>query len=132
MKYRAGYKYQLYEDEFLVTDILGYHISTAFIELYPDGTLIGRKGYAWDGPSGPTFDTKNSMRGSLGHDIGYQLMREGLLPHSYREYFDKWLYDTIREDGMCWIRAQYWYRGVAWGADSACLPKNDRPILVAP
>ncbi|MFA5378531.1 MAG: hypothetical protein WC455_22445 [Dehalococcoidia bacterium] len=115
-----------------MTCIYGKSIKTDFIELFANGVIVGRKGYAWDGPSGPTFDTKNTMRGSLVHDIGYQLMREGRLPHSYREYFDKLLYDTLREDGMSWVRAQYWYRGVAWGADSACLPKNDRPILVAP
>ena len=39
------------------------------------GHLIIKRSYAWDGPSGPTIDTKNFMRGSLVHDALYQLMR---------------------------------------------------------
>jgi hypothetical protein len=42
------------------------------------------KGYAWNGPSGPTLDTRNFMRGSLVHDALYQLMREGRMDNGLR------------------------------------------------
>lgn len=132
MKYRAGYKYQLYEDEEFRTGIYGFNIKTNFIELFANGVLIGRRGYAWDGASGPTLDTKNSMRASLLHDMGYQLMREGRLPLEWKEYFDGAFYLQLKQDGMSTIRAWIWYKGVCNFAKGATLPANDRPILEAP
>ena len=132
MKYRAGYKYQLYEDETFITGIYGKEVYSEFISLFANGALICRKGYAWDGASGPTWDSKSSMRASLVHDAGYQLMREGLLPLDYKVVFDGLLYLTLLHDGMNRIRAWLWYKAVLMFAKSATLPKNDRPILVAP
>jgi hypothetical protein len=132
MKYREGYKYQLYEDESFITGIYGKHIKTDFIELFPNGVLMGRKGYAWDGPSGPTFDTKNSLRPSLGHDMGFQLIREGLLDPEYKDVFDGLFYIWLRADGMNHLRAYVWFKAVSWFAGEACKPENDRKILEAP
>ena len=57
-----------------------------WVSIQPDGRLVIQKGYAWDGPSGPTIDTENFMRGSLVHDALYQLFREGKLdPEKQRE-----------------------------------------------
>jgi len=68
------------------------------------------KGYAPDGPSGPTLDTANFMRGSLVHDTLYQLMREGLLNHNLpREAADRILQSLYREDGMLALRAWWVY-----------------------
>jgi len=72
------------------------------------------KGYACDGPSGPTVDTEDFMRGSFVHDALYQLIREGVLGKSFRKKADKILYRLCREDGMPWFRAQYVYRAVRW------------------
>ena len=47
-----------------------------------------QKDYAWDGPSGPTIDTRNSLRASLVHDVLYQAMREGGLPRTFRRRAD--------------------------------------------
>ena len=144
MKYRSGYKYQLWEDEsLLLPDIIlkdgtvlkaprGYNIETQFIRMEPNGRLTGKTGYAWDGPSGPTIDTKNSMRAALVHDAGYQLMREGYLPLEYKGYFDELFFNILREDGMSWIRAIIWLRAVQGFGKQASLPENDRPILEAP
>lgn len=132
MKYRDSYKYQLYEDEAFITGIKGFEVHSDFIDLMPDGKLTCKKGYAWDGASGPTWDTKSSMRGSLIHDAGYQLMREGKLPLDYKVVFDGLFYLTLIHDGMSKARAYIWYKGVLWFAKSATLPENDRPILVAP
>ena len=46
--------------------------------------MIVEKDYAWDGPSGPTIDTSNSMRASLVHDVLYQAMREEGLAYEFR------------------------------------------------
>ncbi len=77
------------------------------------------KGYWWDGPSGPTIDTPDFMRGSLVHDAIYQLMREGKLSKKYRKYADKLLVQICKEDGMAWWRRCYVYWFVRAFARSA-------------
>ena len=128
MKYRAGYKYQLYEDESCQVDIHGFNIDTQFIKLTPDGVLTAKKGYAWDGASGPTIDDKTNMRAALIHDAGYQLMSEGLIPLSYRSYIDELFYDLLLKDGMPKIRAIIWYNAVRRFASDSALPENDLSI----
>jgi len=149
MKYRKGYKYQLAEDESCQTEIKGVNIDSDFYSLSTDGILTGKKGYAWDGPSGPTYDSKYCMRGPLFHDIGYQMMREKRLPLTYRPYFDGLMWRIIKEDIEIMVlrykpavrgiietaaeaRALAWYNAVYYLAESAALPENDRPILEAP
>jgi len=110
IRYQGGYKYQLYEHYEQSTAIIpdtdiGSDISH-YIQLDTSGYLVITKGYAWDGPSGPTIDTKNFMRGSLVHDALYQLMRQGHLDRDeYRETADDLLRTMCREDGMSAIRA---------------------------
>jgi hypothetical protein len=120
IKYREGYKYQLAEP--YVIDIAikpDAHVSNDFLILSPEGVLIINKGYAWDGPSGPTIDTDNFMRGSLVHDALYQLMREGLIDLGWRETADRELQRICKEDGMSSIRAWWVYRGVRFGGESS-------------
>ena len=72
--YKAGYKYQLKAEYVVQIDIKpAALIDIEYLALTPTGALTIRKGYAWDGPSGPTIDTLNFMRGSLVHDALYQL-----------------------------------------------------------
>ena len=113
--YRAGYKYVLHSDYSIDTNILGYNIQTEFICLDVNGRLTIKRNYAWDGPSGPTIDTKDFMRGSLVHDALYQLMSEGLLDWKYRDHVDKLLVAICKVDGMSWIRRQWVYAGVKYG-----------------
>lgn len=109
------YKYQLTRAHdcetglFVESDV---ESSGSFITLDTGGILRIKAGYAWDGPSGPTVDTPNFMRGSLVHDALYQLIREGQLDSSYREMSDKLLRHLCREDGMSALRAGYVYRSV--------------------
>ena len=48
--------------------------------------MLGKKalyvypGYRWDGASGPTIDSEDSMQASLFHDVVYQMLRERKLP----------------------------------------------------
>ena len=132
IKYCSGYKYQLVapytEHVFIFPE---KHIAHDFIILSTSGILLINSGYAWDGPSGPTIDTKNFMRGSLVHDALYQLMREGLLPESTREQADNELRRLCREDGMSWIRAYYVYRAVRRFGNS-CAALSEDKIITAP
>ena len=98
--------------------------SHGWIEIYPNGTLIVKKGYAWDGPSGLTIDTETFMRGSLFHDALYQLMREGLLPQEDREKTDQLLRKICKEDGMNSLRRRYVYRLVRMFGAKNAKPKN--------
>jgi hypothetical protein len=130
--YKSGYKYQLARDYELHTGIIGYSIHTEYAHLYSDGLLIIKNGYAWDGPSGPTIDTKTFMRGSLVHDVFYQLIREGHLSHSIKEKADSLLRNICIEDGMCKLRANWVYFGVDKFAGFATSPKNKKKLLEAP
>ena len=133
MKYRKGYKYQLVADEFFYqTGIKGYTIETDFIVLTPAGEMLIRKRYAWDGSSGPTYDSKNSMRASAAHDALYQLMRMRLLPRSKRFLADYLLDRILKEDGMWKVRRWYWVRGVEWFAYDATNPDNIKLVETAP
>jgi len=63
------YKYQLMQDFTINIEIeTEEDIETSFIGLTTDGELTIKNRYAWDGPSGPTIDTKSFIRGSLVHD----------------------------------------------------------------
>jgi hypothetical protein len=113
MKYRMGYKYQLETTEKYDTGIKGSPaLCEPFLELFANGKLVILRGYAWDGPSGPSFDTHNFMRGSLVHDALYQLMGRGNLSTGYKEKADRLLQQICIEDGMCSFRAWYVYQAV--------------------
>ena len=114
MKYRSikPWKYELLESETTpVAIIRAERILTDYIDL-DNGHLTVYSRYAWDGPSGPTFDTKTFMRGSLFHDALCQLIGEGLLDKKYRKYADKLLRQHCLEDGMSKFRAWYVYQSV--------------------
>jgi hypothetical protein len=130
--YQEGFKYQLVKPYFVSTGITGYSGSTEYLKLSKEGFLIILAGYAWDGPSGPTIDTPNSLRGSLVHDALYQLMRLGLLPESCREQADKLLHDLCVEDGMSNFRADLWQAMVEDFAGYAARYGTERPVLMAP
>jgi len=130
VKYRKGYKYQLYEDYEIITTIIPYgSVSNDYVAIDCTGLLTVFKGYAWDGPSGPTFDTKTFMRGSLVHDAIYQLIRhQSIAPH-YKAYADILLRDICIEDGMNRIRAWYVYHAVKNFADFAVNPRYIKSII---
>ena len=133
MRYRKleGYKYDLVGQYAIFIDYGSNGIFTDYINLFPNGKLVIAKHYAWDGPSGPTIDTKNFMRGSLIHDVLYQLMREELLPRCYRKYADQLLRKICLEDGMSKFRAWYVYHAVRLFAKQSSMPrKNPRGKIV--
>src|SRR3990172_10292604 len=124
ISYNGGYKYQLKETYTVAIDIRPETpIDTDYIILDSQGILTLKKGYAWDGPSGPTIDTLTFMRGSLVHDALYQLMRDGKLdPTVHREAADSILREVCIEDGMWSFRAWYVYQAVRQFARTAADP----------
>ena len=133
--YREGYKYQLAEAYSIMTDIVplnGQPIQTEYLTLSERGNLTIDAGYAWDGPSGPTYDSANSLRASLVHDAFYQLMRLELIGQAWRGTADRLLDEILEEDGMWKARRWYWLRGVQWFAADAANPDSKKPILEAP
>lgn len=132
ISYVEGYKYQLSETYRHNVDILGYVIETEFISLDPNGNLVLKDGYASDGPSGPTYDTKSSVRGAFIHDALYWLMRNGYIDITYKDYADKLFYAVLVEDGMWKLRAWIWYQGVHNRGINSLYPSSEKPILRAP
>jgi hypothetical protein len=136
IKYRkiGRYKYQLMENYVHETQwALPKAVRTRgkWVALSKTGRLTLKKGYAWDGPSGPTIDTKSFMRGSLVHDGCYQLMREKLLPQRKRKPADVLLWLICIEDGMPRVRADYVYHAVrAFAGGSAKPPKKPKPVII--
>lgn len=115
IKYKEGYKYQLSEDAFFDTGIFppSFDIKHGFFILSAQGILQIKYGYAWDGASGPTIDTKSSMRAALVHDCFCQMLRNRDLPYEvYAEEVHSLFRRMLLEDGMFAWRAWYWHKAV--------------------
>ena len=134
ISFKGGYEYQLKAP--YVTNVgikPDVAVDVEYFSLTLDGVLTVKTGYAWDGPSGPTIDTLNFMRGSLVHDALYQLMREGHLDAAkHRETADRLLQKMCQEDGMSALRAWWVYQGVRLGGGPAVDPASNKPIIKAP
>lgn len=113
VRYTSGYRYRLEQRYSCPLQYIPPNTGgNAFVWIDADGNLLIEKNYAWDGASGPAINTKNFVRGSLVHDALYQLIREGILPASYRKDADKILRQIVLEDGMWQIRALWVYAAV--------------------
>jgi hypothetical protein len=133
IRFKHGFKYQLYVNYEIKINICPVaDIITHYINLTIDGVLLIKKGYAWDGPSGPAIDTLNFMRGSLVHDALYQLIRRGYLSELYRKHADVLLKQMCKEDGMSSLRAWWVYNGVRFGGKYAADPSSKKRIIRAP
>ncbi len=125
-----SYKYQLVKPYHHVIGITGYTIETAYVGLSADGRLEISSGYAWDGPSGPTFDTLDFMRGSLVHDALYQLIRLEKIPFRYKDYADLLLKKICLEDGMSSFCANCVYQIVKYFGGASARPGSEKPEIV--
>ena len=133
IKYRKlrKYKYQLMYYYTIDTNIKSFKKFAdgpgGFCSIFGDGRLVVCKGYCWDGASGPTIDTKSTMRASLVHDALYQLMREGIIPFSEVAKVDDLFHQILLEDGMSRFRAWYYRKAVGtWFAHLAARPDVHR------
>jgi hypothetical protein len=132
---KGRWKYRLTEPEVHETGIQTDGYVFAFCSITPSGTLTFDKGFSWDGPSGPTVDTKNFMRGSAIHDALYLLLREAKLPkkvhRKIRKRADEILWEACLEDKMPRFRAWYVYwavRAAAWRSSRG----SRRKVYTAP
>ena len=129
MKYQEGYKYQLAEDYIQeIRWLVPYKYVSNYLSVI-DGVLTCCRGYAWDGASGPAWDTDNFMVPSLVHDALYQLMRLGVIPHRSRKLADALLYSMCLERNMWRIRAWYVLNAVRIFGGSAA--RKPRKVLTA-
>lgn len=123
LKYIGGFKFQIIEDFIISIEGLNLDrdIKHEFMEFYTDGTLILKRGFAWDGPSGMTIQTKNSMIPSAVHDALYRLIRYGYLPLTFKPISDKIFYKLLLRYGMHPWRAYVWFLSVRLFGMEACI-----------
>ncbi len=91
-------------------------LETRYYTLTSD-CLTVKEDYAWDGASGPTIDTRTSMRASLIHDALYQVCRSyvsdmgSAIWGRLRKVSDCDFRRILKEDGVFFLRGWAW-----WGA----------------
>lgn len=129
MKYYECKSYRFQVAETVTLDLLHEFPDINFDWFTVKGNKITiQKGYAWDGASGPTIDTKNTIKASLIHDCLYQAMRLGILDQSYRKAADKELRDQMKTSKF---RAKVWYLAVRlFAAGSAKKNKLQKKEIV--
>ncbi len=134
IRYRSDYKYQLASEYKIRISIRpSTDIATDFIDLDTQGNLIVKNAYAWDGPSGPVWDTPENLRASLVHDALYQLMRlEELKSRTHRKAADEEFKRICKKDGVSKYWASVWFKGLRKLGGPAASPKNKRKIQRAP
>ena len=124
------YKYIVMIDYFVKVNIQTQNINNKFYSLL-GGQLLIKHGYKWDGASGPTIDTHNTMRASCVHDVLYQMIRCRELNPDKKDTADRELQRIMKEDwkaktifGKGWnaIRSGYFYYAVKLFGGSSCIP----------
>ena len=131
--FKRGYKYQLARDYRIKLAVIPFEpICLPFVLMDTSGDTIIKTGYAWNGASGPTVDTRDTMAGSLVHDLLYQLIRLGLIDSKYKEYADRILKEICIDDGMNSIRAACWLWAVKTFGGPSCKPDAEPKEEVAP
>jgi hypothetical protein len=122
-----NWKYELTEDYLCQTEIKSFDIKHDYVLLNPDGLLFIPKGYMWDGASGPTIDTKDSMEPSLVHDALCQLMRLNLLPFDKLDFVNDLFYQMCIISGMSKFRAWIWRKSLGVCCGSFAKPGTEEP-----
>lgn len=133
LEYIEGMKYQTAADYRVQTPVTGYDIDHEYFKLSKDGQLWVKRGYAWDGPSGPVFHTKSAMIPSLEHDVFCQMMRCMMIDYEkWQDIINEFFRVRCIEKGMWEWRANMWHAAVE-AADAGNPSQGpDRPILTAP
>jgi len=135
ISYKKGYKYQLYRTIQVDTGIIPpAPVRCDYSSLTIEGVLTLLKGFATDGPSGPTLDIPSFMAGAFAHDAIYEMLRLGRLPtgHGYRKQADQLLKEFCIVNGMWTPVAGIVYAGVRVGSKPASKPTHQRKVLIAP
>ena len=79
-----------------------------------DSILSIKRGYAWNGASGPVINTRDTLVASLVHNVLYQAMRLNLIKSSKenRMIADKNFFEILKMNGVNSIRRKVWYFAV--------------------
>lgn len=105
------YKYMLAEDVEYQSEIrppAGF--ATEQFGMDANGLITVRKGFMWDGASGPALDTDTVMPASMFHDVLYRSIRMGLLPmEPFRKQADILYRDMAIADGASRVRMYLHY-----------------------
>jgi len=112
-----------------------YAIKWMWLSLATNGLLIVRWGFPTDGPSGPTLDTKKTIKGATVHDALCQLAAQGLFGEVTEE-----LRDQINAEadivwdssGMAQWRTEIWEATLDKFGDFAMMPGNKWEIIDVP
>lgn len=107
-------------------------IKDRFYSIGMDGLVIIQPGYAWDGPSGPTLDTKDVMFCSLIHDVLYEAMRKEQLSLDWRDEADEELAEIGKACGASSLRMEAWEWAVGNFAEDSALPENRKKVHKVP
>ena len=112
-KYKHKYKFKVEENfsielPFKIPDFEHQYASLK------DGILSVKRGYAWDGASGPIINTQDTLVASLVHDVLYQAMRLNLIKSSEenKRIADKNFFEILKMHGVNSIRRKVWYFAV--------------------
>ena len=136
IKHRAGYKHQLYGNESVFVQLVYIRpterVITPYCTIETDGWVEIFAWYAWDGASGPTYDTNNTYRASLVHDCIADCIRDGYLPFETYKLNDKEIAVILKEDGTAAFRIWYWQRGLALADGSYAKKSSKRKIYISP
>jgi hypothetical protein len=127
--YKAGYKFQVTHPYTIMTPFRGYSWNTDFYQMKKNGEFTIKALYAWDGPSGPALDTKDSMISSLLHDALCQAMNEGLLPRECHEAVDTFFRVVNRRAHMFSLRRWWFHAGVRLNAAFRVVGPNPQRSL---
>ena len=131
--FTSGYKHMVERDMHVFLPWLtGYDLDLFHIRLKPTGWMTIKRGWGWDGCSGPTFDTKSTRRGGCVHDAVSYLMRREHIPTDYKQLNDCAAYDQWLRDGMWKWRANLWLWALVHFGKGSVLPANKRVVKIAP
>ena len=132
IQYRKGYKYSLWEDyRVQLRFIRGYGVRHHLFALDGDGWLTIFADYPWDGATG-ALDTHTIMRGSLVHDVLYEMLRLGLLPHDPCFHLANHELLNICDEDLMWsVRATYVFEAVE-ALGSAAAKIRPEKVVTAP
>lgn len=112
MKYKKTerYRYKLAEDEVVTLPVdLNCQFKHEYFE-YDGIKLVIKKGYAWDGVTGPVFQSKSTKIPSLVHDVLKQAESLYLIPETRRKDIDECYRYFGKKSGMNIFRRNLHYR----------------------
>jgi len=114
IKFWRGYKYVIAEDFTVQTAIIGHVVMDNLTSLDEDGCLKVRKGYPWDGNSGPCYDFDSSLKASCVHDVLCDYINMGSLPVELQPMVDQEYYVIATGKGMWWRWARARLLAIRW------------------